>query len=102
MKYRTYYQEENAKILLTDTLKTTVIKNDSIDLIVTSPPYNLDMNYKSCNDNQPYDEYLKFTRQWLRKAYKWLKKDGRMCLNIPLDKNKGGHQSVGADITTIA
>ena len=102
MKYRTYYQEENAKILLTDTLKTTVIKNDSIDLIVTSPPYNLDMNYKSCNDNQPYDEYLKFTRQWLRKAYKWLKKDGRMCLNIPLDKNKGGHQSVGADITTLA
>ena len=25
-----------------------------------------------------------------------------MCLNIPLDKNKGGHQSVGADITAIA
>ena len=30
-----------------------------------------------------------------------LKDDGRMCLNIPLDKNKGGQQSVGADITTI-
>ncbi len=25
-----------------------------------------------------------------------------MCLNIPLDKNKGGQQSVGADIITIA
>jgi site-specific DNA-methyltransferase (adenine-specific) len=25
-----------------------------------------------------------------------------MCLNIPLDKNKGGHQSVGADIIEIA
>ena len=25
-----------------------------------------------------------------------------MCLNIPLDKNKGGQQSMGADITTIA
>ena len=24
-----------------------------------------------------------------------------MCLNIPLDKNKGGQQSVGADITRI-
>lgn len=25
-----------------------------------------------------------------------------MCLNIPLDKNKGGQQSVGADLTVIA
>ena len=25
-----------------------------------------------------------------------------MCLNIPLDKNKGGQQSVGADITSMA
>ena len=25
-----------------------------------------------------------------------------MCLNIPLDKNKGGQQSVGADITRMA
>jgi len=31
-----------------------------------------------------------------------MKRDGRFCLNIPLDKNKGGHQSVGADLTTIA
>jgi len=28
--------------------------------------------------------------------------NGRFCLNIPLDKNKGGQQSVYADITTIA
>ena len=28
--------------------------------------------------------------------------DGRFCLNIPLDKNKDGQQSVGADLTTIA
>lgn len=38
----------------------------------------------------------------MKRAFKWLKPDGRMCLNIPLDKNKGGHQSIGADITTIA
>jgi site-specific DNA-methyltransferase (adenine-specific) len=31
-----------------------------------------------------------------------MKDDGRFCLNIPLDKNKGGQQSVCADITTIA
>lgn len=36
------------------------------------------------------------------KALKLMKDDGRMCLNIPLDKNKGGQQSVYADIITIA
>ncbi|MST61573.1 site-specific DNA-methyltransferase [Peptostreptococcus anaerobius] len=96
------YKDNSSRIYLADTLTTTVIPDDYIDLIVTSPPYNLDIDYKSCADNQPYDEYLKFTNKWLKKCYRWLKQDGRMCLNIPLDKNKGGHQSVGADITTIA
>ncbi len=38
----------------------------------------------------------------MTRCFGWLKKDGRFCLNIPLDKNKNGQQSVGADITTIA
>lgn len=102
MDYKTYYKDSESVILFNNTLTTTVIKDNSIDLIVTSPPYNLDIDYKSCNDNQPYDEYLKFTNTWLTNCFRWLKPDGRMCLNIPLDKNKGGKQSVGADITTIA
>jgi site-specific DNA-methyltransferase (adenine-specific) len=97
-----YFREKNATILCADTITTKLIENESIDLIVTSPPYNLNIDYKSCNDSQPYDEYLKFTKSWLRHCYKWLKSDGRMCLNIPLDKNKGGHQSVGPDIIEIA
>lgn len=61
MKYRVF-QDDYAKILYTDTLKTTIIKDETIDLIVTSSPYNLNIDYKSCNDNQLYDEYLEFTR----------------------------------------
>lgn len=102
MRNRVYFEEDNAKILYADTLTTKLIEDESIDLIVTSPPYNLDINYKSHNDAQPYDEYLKFTKTWLKRCLRWLKKDGRMCLNIPLDKNKGGHQSIGADIIEIA
>ena len=100
--YRVFFEEPNAKILYSNTLTTKLIEPESIDLIVTSPPYNLDIKYKSSSDRLPYDDYLSFTKQWLKKAYQWLKSDGRMCLNIPLDKNKGGHQSVGADITEIA
>ena len=102
MKNRKYFEEENATILYADTLTTRLIADESIDLIVTSPPYNLDIDYKSCNDAQPYNDYLKFTQAWLKRCLKWLKTDGRMCLNIPLDKNKGGHQSIGPDIIEIA
>ena len=33
---------------------------------------------------------------------KFLKRDGRFCLNVPLDKNKGGQQSVYADLLEVA
>jgi site-specific DNA-methyltransferase (adenine-specific) len=45
---------------------------------------------------------LEFSEKWLRCCFDWLKEDGRLCLNVPLDKNKGGQQSVGADFTHIA
>jgi len=83
-------------------LTTTAISPNSIDLIVTSPPYNVDIQYNSHQDDISYPEYLQFTRVWLSRSFQFLKEDGRFCLNIPLDKNKGGQQSVGADITTIA
>jgi site-specific DNA-methyltransferase (adenine-specific) len=45
---------------------------------------------------------LEFSEKWMTRCFEWLKDDGRFCLNIPLDKNKDGQQSVGADLTTIA
>jgi site-specific DNA-methyltransferase (adenine-specific) len=81
---------------------TKMIDNNSIDLTVTSPPYNVDVKYNIQNDKISYDDYLEFSRKWMTQCFNWLKDDGRFCLNIPLDKNKNGQQSVGADLTTIA
>jgi len=81
---------------------TKLIDNNSIDLTVTSPPYNVDVKYNIQNDKISYDDYLEFSRKWMTQCFNWLKDDGRFCLNIPLDKNKNGQQSVGADLTTIA
>jgi len=97
-----YFRTDLLQIINEDFLKTTLIPHNSIDLIVTSPPYNVDIHYNSYNDKINYKKYLEFTARWLTKAYKLLKEDGRFCLNIPLDKNKGGQQSVYADITAIA
>lgn len=102
MKNKVFLDHEKVKIINDDILLTDEISVESIDLIVTSPPYNVDIKYNSHNDQITYEKYLEFTQKWLSRCFKWLKNDGRLCLNIPLDKNKGGQQSVGADITTIA
>lgn len=97
-----FFHSESVWIYNADVLKINSIKEQSIDLIVTSPPYNVDIKYNSHNDALSFNDYLLFTREWLSRGYKFLKDDGRFCLNIPLDKNKGGQQSVYADITNIA
>ncbi len=102
VKIEPYFQKESIWIYNDDFLTTNCIEKDSIDLIVTSPPYNVGIKYSIHDDTISYREYLSFTKEWLAKCFGLLKADGRFCLNIPLDKNKGGQQSVCADITTIA
>jgi site-specific DNA-methyltransferase (adenine-specific) len=102
MKKTVFFDNGQILVINENILLTKKIAEKSIDLIVTSPPYNVDIKYNSHNDQLSYDEYLAFSKRWMKRCYRWLKDDGRFCLNIPLDKNKGGHQSVGADLTTIA
>lgn len=97
-----YFHEKGISIYNDDILATKAVPSSSIDLIITSPPYNVNIKYSSHDDEMPYSEYLKFSREWISKCYDLAKDDGRFCLNIPLDKNKGGQQSVSADLTTIA
>ena len=96
-----YFSESN--LLEKSALDRSAFPRNSFDLIVTSPPYNVGLEYgDETNDGGIYKDYLAFTKQWLSNCYAWSRKGGRFCLNIPLDKNKEGKQSVGADITTIA
>jgi len=102
MTAKLFVETDSLRIYNADILGIDTIESESIDLIVTSPPYGIDIKYQSYDDNVPYDQYLDFTRKWLSKTRDLAKPDGRLCLNIPLDKNKGGQQSVCADVTTIA
>ena len=97
-----FFSNEHFKIINQSVLTTKAVKENSTDLIVTSPPYNVDIEYNSNNDALSYGDYLVFTEKWFTRCLKWLKPDGRFCLNIPLDKNKGGQQHVGADLTKLA
>ena len=97
-----YFVADNISIYKDDILKISSIPNNSVDLIVTSPPYNVDIHYNSNGDNLTYEDYLEFTQKWIKKCFELSKNEGRFLLNIPLDKNKGGQKSVGPDITKIA
>jgi site-specific DNA-methyltransferase (adenine-specific) len=102
LKNNSYFSNKYVSIYNTDILKLKDVKDGTIDLMITSPPYNLDIKYNSHNDKMSYKTYLDFTKDWLSKCYSLAQDDGRFCLNIPLDKNKGGQQSVCSDITSIA
>lgn len=52
------------------------IPTNSIRLIITDPPYNLNKDYGKSKDNLEFEEYLKFSRKWLKEANRVLSKDG--------------------------
>ena len=52
----------------------------SIRLLVTDPPYNLNKNYSVFHDNLKFDEYINFSRQWLREAVRVLTDDGSIYI----------------------
>lgn len=66
------------------------IPNDTIDIIVTSPPYNLKINYNDYEDNMDYNDYLKWCEEWISECYRVLKFGGRICINVPMESNLGG------------
>ena len=59
----------------------------SVDLIVTSPPYNCNINYDTHQDDMTMEDYWVFTEEWLTQALRVLKDDGRIAVNIPYETN---------------
>ncbi|MEZ0227830.1 MAG: site-specific DNA-methyltransferase [Planctomycetota bacterium] len=54
----------------------------SIDVVVTSPPYNLGIDYSNYDDRQSRDEYLAWTAQWMAAVKRVLAAKGSFFLNI--------------------
>lgn len=63
------------------------LPESSVDLLVTSPPYNVGIDYDTHNDNQDMEDYWGWTEEWLTEAFKVLKDDGRVAINIPYEVN---------------
>ena len=59
----------------------------SVDLLVTSPPYNCNIQYDTHIDNINMEDYWTWTKDWLTEAFRLLKDDGRVAINIPYEVN---------------
>jgi site-specific DNA-methyltransferase (adenine-specific) len=63
------------------------LNDNSVDLYVTSPPYNVGINYDVHKDDEPMEDYFMWCKKWLSEVYRTLKEDGRIALNIPYEVN---------------
>jgi len=76
------------KIINGDCIKVMASLPEScVDLIVTSPPYNVGIDYDTHNDRLSMEDYWQFTKDWLSESYRILKDDGRIAVNIPYEVN---------------
>jgi len=78
--------------------------DNSIDLVITSPPYNVDLGnnkfnknpYDLYNDNKKHKDYINWLKDIFKLIYKKVKPGGRVAINIGDQKN--GAVSTHSDI----
>ena len=76
----------------------------SIDLIVTSPPYNIDLRGAAWDDNMSWEDYTSFTTEWLTESFRVLGSGRYCCVNVGFMTYKAkrnlvfGHTKIARDI----
>jgi len=67
--------------------RDVIPKLGPVNLVVTSPPYNVGIPYDTHNDLMHPEEYYEFIRDVFSKIYYIMPDDGRLALNIPYEVN---------------
>lgn len=83
------------------------LKENSIDLVVTSPPYNVDLGnnkynktpYDLYNDNKEHWEYILWLKSVFEYLYSKMKVGGRICINIGDGRN--GNVPTSCDVVSF-
>ena len=60
----------------------STLPGGSASAIVTSPPYNLGIQYRTYDDTMPREDYLAWTKRWVRAAAGALDSRGSLFLNV--------------------
>lgn len=79
-----YDKPEEGVILCGDSEKLLArLPDRSVHLIVTSPPYNVGIDYKNHDDRQDYQDYLAKMQRIFTECYRVLVSGGRIAVNLP-------------------
>jgi len=74
---------ESYKLETKDCVKGMIeMPEASVDIVVTSPPYNLGIKYKNYNDSRTRNDYLNWSRVWATQVKRVLKDKGSFFLNL--------------------
>jgi site-specific DNA-methyltransferase (adenine-specific) len=68
------------------------MESNFLDCIITSPPYNVGIEYDEYEDSKTEEEYFNDMYNTFCLAYDKLKDDGRLALNIPMETGSIGNQ----------
>jgi site-specific DNA-methyltransferase (adenine-specific) len=92
-----FFRDRLATLYQADSTQLEFLDDGSVQLTITSPPYNLAIQYNGYHDDVPYQAYLMWVREWAAALLRVSGRGGRACINVPLDTNKGGKRAVYAD-----
>ena len=88
------YFKTNKGVIYNEDILMVDLEPNSVDLLITSPPYNLSIDYEDKIDDMNFDKYLEWCKEWIKKCYGFMKPDGRVCLNIPMKITQPHDKSV--------
>lgn len=89
------YQDELVEIWNRDSRNLDFIQDNSVDLVITSPPYNTGMPYLSYNDEQEKETYLDMLNAVFKECYRVMKKGAKICVNVPSCLAQTRHSKIG-------
>ncbi|MFH1560073.1 MAG: DNA methyltransferase [Chloroflexota bacterium] len=82
---RIHYQQDGVTLVLGDCREMSELDDETVDLVVTDPPFSVGVNYGGdVNDNMEPEEYAAWTREWVQECLRVLKPGGQIFAIMPL------------------
>ena len=79
VKNKASMKQEGIQLIQADALEyLQSMEENSVDLIVADPPYNVGKDYGNTSDQQDFDNYVQFSKSWTSECKRILKPTGTL------------------------